>query len=100
MSHSLVASRILCKQDDIIPLHVSVKMSKQRRENQGQTLLDFFGKKLRTEVESESTQSATQSISIPSEDQTGSSKENESKKDKYKQKFQQLWLEKFYLVEL
>ena len=59
MSRGLVASRILCNQGDIIPCHVSVKLSKQKHENKGQTLLDFFGKKLRTEVESESTESAT-----------------------------------------
>ena len=45
-------------------------------------LLDFFGKKLRTEVKSESTESATQSSSIPSEEQAGSSKiMNSSKKN-------------------
>ena len=60
MLRGLVASCILCKQDDIIPRHVSVKMSERKHEKKGPTLLDFFGKKLRTEVESESTKSATQ----------------------------------------
>ena len=55
MSRGLVASRILCKQDDIILRHVSVKMSNRKHENKVQPLLDFFGKKLWTEVESEST---------------------------------------------
>ena len=52
-------------------------------------LLDFFSKKLRTEAESESTESATQSSSIPSQEQTGLSKDNESKQEKYQHKFQQ-----------
>ena len=55
----LVASRILCKHDDIIPRHLSVKMSKQKHGNKGRTLLDFFGKKLQLEVESELTETAT-----------------------------------------
>ena len=87
MSHGLVASHRLCKQDYIIPSHVSVKMLKRKQS--------FFSKKLRTEVESESTESATQSISILSEEQPGSPQDNESKQEKYEWKFQQLWLEKF-----
>ena len=50
MSGGLVASRILCKQDDIIPRHLSVKMSKRKHENKGRTLLDFFGKKLKLKL--------------------------------------------------
>ena len=78
----LVVSPILCKQHDIIPRHVSVKMSKRKHENKGLMLLDFCGKKLWIEVESELTESATQSSCIPSEDQAGSSKDNEMKQEK------------------
>ena len=62
-------------------------MSKQKHDYKGQTLLDFFGKKLQTEAESELTESAAQSNSIPSEEQAGSSKDNESKQEKYEYKF-------------
>ena len=59
MSPGLLASHILCKQYDIILRHLSVKMSKRKHENKGRTLLDFLSKKLRTEVDSESTELAT-----------------------------------------
>ena len=70
-------------------------MSKRKHEHKGRMLLNFFGKNLLTEVESELTKSATQSSSIPSEEQVGSSNDYESKQAKYENKFQQLWLEKF-----
>ena len=94
MSLGLVATRILCRQDDIILRHVSV-MSNRKHENKGRTLLNVSGKKLLTEVESESTESATHSSSIPSEEQAGSSKDYESKQEKYEHKLKKLWLEKF-----
>ena len=78
--HGIMASRILCKQDDIISRHASVKIPKRKQENTGRTLLVFFWKKLGTEVKAKSTKSATQSSSIPSEEQAESSKDNKSSK--------------------
>ena len=66
-------------------------MSKRKHENKGRMLLDLFGKKFWNEVKSESTESATYS----SQEQAGSSKDNESKQEKYEHKFQKFWLEKF-----
>ena len=44
-------------------------------------LLDFFGKRLQTEAESESAELAKQSSSITSEEQAGPSQDNESQQE-------------------
>ena len=70
-------------------------MSKRKQENKGRTLLTFFWKRLLTDVESESAKLEKQSRSITSEEQAGSSQDNESQQEKYKHEFQHSWLEKF-----